>query len=288
MADLMKKLWRLSPRGLAYLVAPQLASRFDARQNFEELSFPATIDDAELVRLRALPRYTPGTTTLSGKALRFIDADSYLSMVHEIFSKRNYLFKAKSDAPLIIDCGANIGLSLIYFKLLYPQSTIIAFEPDPGAFAALAENVKSFGFDHVELHNRAVWDRESRVTFQREGSWGGRIADDVQGNTIEVETIRLKEILAGRKIDFLKIDVEGAETDILLDCVSELSNIDHLFFEYHSFADRGQGLHLILAKIADAGFRYHIKEAALRDNPFVSPTTKGMDMQLDVFAYRAG
>lgn len=286
MSSLMTRLWTLSPRGIAYGLVPRFALRVDARAHADQLTFPSSIERAELERLKRLPRFTPGTTTLAGKTVHFIDADSYLTMVHEIFGKGNYGFHSTAAAPVIIDCGANIGLSVIYFKQLHPHATITAFEPDPRAFAALEENVRSFGFDGVELHHRAVWDKQGTISFARDHSWGGHIAERAGANTVEVESVRLKDVIGARHVDFLKIDVEGAETDILLDCAGQLAQLDHLFFEYHSFAERAQALHRILALLCDAGFRYHIKEASPRGNPFVNPTRAGMDMQIDVFAYR--
>ena len=77
-------------------------------------------------------------------------------LINEIFNDEIYSIDHVQKAPLIIDCGANIGLSLIYFKLIRPQSKIIAFEPDIESFKTLKRNVSLHGFLDVILFNKAV------------------------------------------------------------------------------------------------------------------------------------
>ena len=79
---------------------------------------------------------------------------------------------------------------------------------------------------------------------------------------------RLKDYL-DEPIDFLKLDIEGAETSVLLDCGDKLSNVDHLFVEYHGSPGERQDLGVILEVIQAAGFRYHIKDAYLIEHPFL-------------------
>lgn len=218
--------------------------------------------------------------------MELVDAQSVLSMCNEIFVKKNYEFEASKKNPLIVDCGANIGMSIIFFKKLYPDCKIIAFEPDKKVFNALKKNVESFGFKDIELHNKAVWSAETELDFYAEGSWGGRITrPGDEGNIVTVKTARLKDYLTS-PVDFLKIDVEGAETDIVRDCADDLASVEHVFIEYHSHCRERQTLQELLSILQAAGFRYHIKEASKRETPFINKTAEGMDLQLDVFAFR--
>jgi hypothetical protein len=101
-----------------------------------------------------------------------------------------------------------------------------------------------------------------------------------------VKTTRLKNYLV-EEIDFLKIDIEGAEHKVIADCADELRFVKNLFIEYHSMENRAQNLHLILEIISKAGFRYHIKEAYITPFPFVERRLNvGMDLQLNIFCYR--
>lgn len=276
------KIWNTSPKVLAEYLFPHF---FMNRENLAPF-LPFDVDSKEVRRLKSLPRYVNTTTQFMGRPLEIVDVDSYFGMCEEIFLRKNYEFEAGRKAPLIIDCGANIGLSVIFFKTLYPQCTIIAFEPDRTVFPVLKRNIETFGFQDIELQNKAVWTSETELDFHAEGSWGGRIRKpgDVK-NIIRVPTSRLRDYL-DRRVDFLKIDVEGAETDILKDCADRMEVVEHLFVEYHSHFKEQQTLHEILAILHAAGFRYHMKEASPRNVPFVNRRLEGMDSQLDIFAYR--
>ncbi len=63
----------------------------------------------------------------------------------EIITQEIYRFKADTDAPLILDCGANIGLSALYFQRLYPKARIMAFEPDTHNFELLTKTCRTMG-----------------------------------------------------------------------------------------------------------------------------------------------
>ena len=97
------------------------------------------------------------------------------SSYREVLLEQIYRFVARRANPFIIDCGANIGLSVIYFKHLYPAARIIAFEPDPQNFAALQHNVQAFALADVTLYQKAVWNAETELAFQATGSLGSRV-----------------------------------------------------------------------------------------------------------------
>lgn len=243
--------------------------------------------EKELNKLRLLPRYQPTTTNLLGTEIEIVDACTFLGGYHEIIEGKIYEFKASSEKPLIIDCGANIGLSVFFFKTLYPSSRIIAFEADPIIFNTLVKNVSNLGLTDVEIHNEAIWTDETYISFCREGAYSGRIPKPGDRDSmIEVKTTRLRDIL-NQKIDFLKLDIEGAETEVIRDCEDRLTNVEHIFLEYHSHMQEKQTLHEILSIMQKAGFRYHILEAFSSQHPFMKRELMlGMDLQLNIFGYR--
>jgi FkbM family methyltransferase len=242
-----------------------------------------------VIRLWRQPRHVPATVRAFGSKIRIVDACTFLSGLAEIFGGDKYQFQASTNVPLILDCGANIGLSVMYFKTLYPNCRIIAFEPDPAIFAALRHNVAQCGFRDVELRNEAVWCRAANATFMTEGGFSGRIAKP--GDTaslITVPAVRLRDFLS-EPVDFLKLDIEGAEAAVIRDCAGCLRNADRIFVEYHSHVEEPQLLHELLETLNAEGFRYHVKEAYVSAQPFVeTPPLVGMDLQLDIFAYRDG
>ncbi len=279
MKNILHKLYNYSPAQIIKIIK----NKISVPNEIPSINIPTD----ELNRLRKLPRYQETDTALLGHQLRIIDAESYLSMIEEIFVKKNYNFIAKRNDPIIIDCGSNIGLSIIFFKQIYPNAKIIGFEPDKKAFIALKKNIKNFNLTNIKLYEKAVWDKEETNNFLADGSWGGRIIDiDDKQTTHPVESTRLKKYLNG-KIDFLKIDIEGAEKKILPDIKKNLNQVDNLFIECHSQIGQPQFLHNILKIIAHAGLRYHVKEASPRNNVFTKKIEKGFDSQIDIFAYRS-
>jgi hypothetical protein len=151
--------------------------------------------DPEARRLEALPRFHPTETRFLGRTLTVPDACTYLGSVREIFGKGVYRFTAKRPRPRIIDCGANIGMSVIDFNTHHPDAVITAFEPDPVLFEALSKNVASFGFQDVTLLQKAAWIHNDVLTFNREGGASGRIADAGDSNLMQVGATRLRDLL---------------------------------------------------------------------------------------------
>lgn len=229
---------------------------------------------------------------LLGKPIRVTDSFWYLHSLKEIFIEEVYRFKSSTDTPYILDCGSNIGLSVIYFKKLFPKAEIIAFEPDRHIYGLLKDNLHDFGYTDVVVENKAVWCDETILSFSSTGSLGGKLNDDKHGmetneNTFKVSTVRLKNYL-NRKIDFLKMDIEGPEVEVLEDCGDLLSNVDNLFVEYHSDPAKEQQLENLLHTLRKAGFRVYIKEAWNNlPYPFLRKEfTPFYDLQLNIFAYR--
>jgi FkbM family methyltransferase len=256
----------------------------------------------EIARLSALPRYQPATTTLLGPEMELADAASFLGMYREIFVQESYAFPADTPRPFIIDGGANVGVSLLYFKTRYPGCEVVAFEPDPVIFQLLQRNVQRMGHDGVELHEKALWSSATTLPFLREGSDGGRVAlvaDDRERRFNEhcfkawtpppaIQTVRLRDYL-NRRVDLLKLDLEGAEDQVLLDCADALDRVERVFVEYHSLVSEPQRLHDVLRVLVEAGFRVQVHQVTpTSPRPFMSTYIRwGMDLQLNIFASRS-
>jgi FkbM family methyltransferase len=241
----------------------------------------------ELNRLARMPRYTCTTSTLLGFELQVPDGASFVSSYNEIFRRELYRFESETTSPYILDVGANIGLSLLYFKRLYPRSIITAFEADPTIFKHLEHNVRSAGYPAINLCHAAVWKEPGTVRFFSEGADAGRIENAGSSGAV-VPSVALAPYLT-KPVDLLKIDIEGAETEVIQSCGTLLAGVKRLFVEYHSFADRTQTLSELLGTLCDAGFRVHLECLNETAHPFVEAGTKpylGMDLQLNIFAFR--
>jgi FkbM family methyltransferase len=219
-----------------------------------------------------------------GYDFEIADTISFYGSYKEIFVDEIYRFHAATDSPVIIDCGANYGTSVVYFKTLYPNARITAVEADPFIFTILKKNIGARGLSDVVLIDRAVSKDRNPATFYTEGSDAGRVhALDGARATQTVESVTLDDLLSDH-CDFLKLDIEGSETGVLLSC-KKLANVSKLFVEYHSFADCDQTLADLLEKLSENGFRYYIHSQFCSDRPFVELKTQyGMDLQLNIFA----
>lgn len=223
---------------------------------------------------------------LFGKNLYFYSATELLHGLKEIFLEHIYK-QELCDRPYIIDCGANIGMSVIYMKNLYPNAEIVTFEPDDTNFGLLSKNVESFGFTNVKLCKEAVWKENTTLLFSNESSMGSKI--ETSGtNTKEVKATRLKDYLTS-SVDFLKIDIEGAEYEVLKDITSELHYVKNMFLEYHGTFSQNNELAEMIEIVRNAGFNFYIKEAAsIYETPFSrekNPNTN-YDVQLNIFCFR--
>ena len=228
-------------------------------------------------------------TNLFGKTLKITDSFWYIHTLDELFIDEVYRFKTSNFEPIIIDCGSNVGLSILYFKRLYPNSKIIGYEPDNDIFELLRKNIDTFELKDVQIHQKAVWINEEPLTFFKEGTLGGHLIDNestANDKILIVPTIRLKSLLK-EKIDFLKIDIEGSEYTVLHDCKEELINVENLFVEYHSESGKEQYLPELLLILKNAGFKLYIREEwENMKYPFVEKKSPYFDMQLNIFCYR--
>ncbi len=217
------------------------------------------------------------------------DCLSFIWQYKEIFVDESYKFQSRNESPLIIDCGANIGLSVIYSKITYPNSRIIAIEANPEISKSLKQNIDSNGFEGIEIQNKAVWINEEGIEFNLENADSSSIFG--KGNKTKIPTLRLRDLIQNEnEVDFLKIDIEGAEYEVLKDCESALNNVQNVFVEYHSFLNQEQKLNEILDILSKNKFRYFIKPVNDRTIPFINKTDKNypqFDLQLNIFAYKS-
>ena len=145
------------------------------------------------------------------------------------------------DPRLIVDLGSNIGASVVYFRRRFPASRIVAVEPDPHAFELLRRNTAAY--DGIELRNVAVTAEPGPVTlYQHQESWVSSLHSGWQGAapiTVQGETLGAILRDAGvDQVDLLKMDVEGAEFQIL-PAFERLPDVQALICEVHGYlADR--------------------------------------------------
>lgn len=195
-------------------------------------------------------------------------------LFREVFLSGEYFFETSSSVPVIVDCGANIGMSVLYFKHLFPDSRIVAFEPNPNAFRLLQRNVEANGLRNVELYDVALSDRDGDISFfistdpgtllgSTRSDYGGSV--ELNGGSVELKA--RAERLSGyfrrlERIDLVKIDVEGSELKIIDELIeaSALRQADQYIIEYHHRINRdASALGAFLRKFEDQGYDYNLK-----------------------------
>jgi FkbM family methyltransferase len=232
-------------------------------------------------RLQFKKRHEVCKLKLHNYELKVPDWMSFVYQYEEIFVKQSYHFNTKSEAPRILDLGSNLGTSLLYYKENYPQAIIDAYEPDPKVFECLKHNVENNNLQGINLNQKAAWINHKGVCFTSTGADDGRISEE----GVSVETIDVKNLLNKYQYDFVKMDIEGAETEVLMHCGESLGRVNNLFIEYHLRPDETEKLGQCLGLLEKCGFRYTIQEIYSPQSYFTScDLNHGFEMQVNIFA----
>lgn len=112
-------------------------------------------------------------------------------------------------------------------------------------------------------------------------------ASATSARTIRVSAVPLRELLGDEPVDLLKMDIEGAECDVLAGQDAALAQVKRVFVEYHSYVKNPQRLDELLALFRRSGFRVQIHPELISPRPFVArPDDDGMDHRLNIYAWR--
>ena len=169
----------------------------------------------------------------------FFDYEVFVALFESIFIENEYYFPSKISSPFIIDVGSNIGLSILYFKYLFPDAKIIGFEPDPQTFALLKKTIQVNMFTNIKLYELAISSKKAKAYFYNDRLNPGSVLMSLKEerspkNRISVETDTLPHYI-GKGLDLLKMDVEGEEEKIIFNLFKNgsLKKIKYMIFEYH-------------------------------------------------------
>jgi FkbM family methyltransferase len=158
----------------------------------------------------------------------YLTGNSDLAILKKIFVDNEYDFDLPYSPEIIFDLGSNVGLSVIYFRLKYPNAKIYAFEPDPETFKKLRKNIKQF--NNIFIFNLAISDKNGKEKFYiyPNQSMSSSLLQRLPNQPfVEVETKTLDSILdelSINKVDLLKFDIEGAEYGVF----KKFKNLDKI------------------------------------------------------------
>jgi FkbM family methyltransferase len=190
---------------------------------------------------------------------------SFYTTFKEIFIDECYYFENLPDRPMIVDCGANIGMATCFFKRLRPNAYVWAIEPSPGTVELLKENLRSNRIEGVRVIAAALSDREGQASLLEEYPSGvsNRLSAD---GKVSVQMLQLSKLI-DRPVDLLKIDTEGMEAIILEDVerCGKLGLVARLAIEFGLNESEGSTrLSPLLTILERNEFRYEIDARSSR------------------------
>jgi FkbM family methyltransferase len=194
----------------------------------------------------------------------------FFKIFREIFVDGDYYTPLENKDHDIIDCGANIGLAVVYYKWLMPDAHIECFEPDPTTYTLLKKNIEDNGLKNVSTHNKAVSDKDGSIEFfssaERPGSPKASTVSARVGTEhyqkISVPAIDFSQYISKRKVKLLKMDIEGSEYQVLrhMKDMGTLINVEELHLEYHhNISGQGYTLSDFLAIFDEEDVSYIIE-----------------------------
>jgi len=199
----------------------------------------------------------------------YVDRHAIWTLLHEILIDQEYYFETSKKAPFIIDGGANFGMSSIYFKELYPDAEVLSFEPVPFLHELATRNVADNGLAGVTILRKGLSAEKGQATFfmSQDYSMAGSLTERRKAfgdevNELTIETVPLADYL-DREVDFLKLDIEGAEGAVLMAAGDKIANVRQMCVEWHLNANHSSiALDEVLALLTRNGFRYQIGKSA--------------------------
>jgi FkbM family methyltransferase len=168
-----------------------------------------------------------------------------------IFAGKEYEFTVKESPKIIVDAGANIGLSTVYFANKYPKAKIIAIEPEENNYKFLVKNTENY--DNVIRIKAALWDKIEEIDLVNTdlGNWGymvsannnyNQLKTSIKQNIHLTKTITIEKIITDygiEEIDILKMDIEGAEKEVFNNSSEWIRKVKSIVVELHERMKNG-------------------------------------------------
>ena len=194
--------------------------------------------------------------------IAFRPVDEWL--IAHIFQVQEYALPLNPFKPkFILDCGANVGFSTVYFANKYPESTIVAVEPEKENFKLLTYN--TILYDNVNCINSALLNEEKYIKSVGTGA-GSSIKEITSNEPKTLKTTTISKLLADfgfDEIDLLKMDIEGSEKEVFSDMQGLgyhewLPKVKILVMELHDRVKRGCS-QVVFRAISDYNFFFTIR-----------------------------
>jgi FkbM family methyltransferase len=195
-----------------------------------------------LVALPLAPLTRQRRIYCAGFVVEGFDLSTLRFLYEETFLRQEYNVQLGA-IPYCVDAGANIGIATLFIKWLYPDAQVLAIEPDPATVELLRKNIERNKLTHVTVFHGAIGDAPGNLSLFIHPTKPGSLKMSTyarKGMTVEVQVpaerlSTLIEKVAWPRVDLAKIDIEGAEWQVLSDLRKSgwLTKVGQYVIEYH-------------------------------------------------------
>ncbi len=195
--------------------------------------------------------------------MRFPNYLEFVLLFIEIWGIQEYRLRTRRNQLTIVDCGSSWGMSVLYFKHLYPKSRIVAIEANEKTAKYLKGNVKQNNLDGITIRTGFVSGKQGRHAFYTNNDESGWSVSDtgasdfVTGKSGFTKTtlisIPLSDLLRD-KVDVVKLDIEGMEGEAVYCARNQLRRVAEVLIEHHpGMNQQHNGFELIRRILENAG-----------------------------------
>lgn len=212
------------------------------------------------------------SATLGPYTVYFDNSEEYHRIKREVWGANMYYVDIEKDVPVIVDAGAYIGLTTLYYKKMFPRARVIAYEPLPQNAQLFRTNMYENQVEGVTLIESAVaattgekefyFDSTSERWYSTAGFTQGAWTGDQHSEAMTVSTIALSEILKDHRPDLVKMDIEGAEENAVVAARDALMLCPQYLIEFHPV--EGQGMERIIKIFEERGFHITVTKDGSR------------------------
>lgn len=180
----------------------------------------------------------------------------------EIFLNLDYDFNYQHEVKTIIDAGANIGFSAVYFANRFPKAKIYCIEPDNSNFELLMKNTSPY--PNITIIQKALWKENSPITIINPdvGERGFMIGENSLNSSFKLDGITVDSLMQENNIgsiDIFKIDIEGSEKEVFESSSSSwLKVTNFMYVELHDRMKKGTSTAVFKA-VSDHDFKFDMK-----------------------------
>ena len=182
-----------------------------------------------------LPALPLRVRALNGQCVYCRPGTTDLSVLYDTFCGRYHLPPADLKIRTLLDLGSNIGLTIAHYAILYPEARILGIEIDQDNADVCRSNIVPYA-GRCEVLVGAAWKEDAEISYGGDTEWGFRITPESGGSSCRARAFSVSSLidqLGTSCVDFVKMDIEGAEREVLADAGKWSGRVRCLKVEVH-------------------------------------------------------